>query len=148
MLVIVVPSLLAITPPTNGVQVLLRVNADIRRLNSVLDVPKSRRNRDFNGARTYCALPPHVDQLEKLEGLTDALMTANTERASTQQSQDPDQECSPFPQRRHCCSCGCTRKSMFRKVLRFLIAKSGAEFTLKRRRALNIGQQSLALAHG
>ena len=84
MLVIVVPSLLAITPPTNGVQVLLRVNADMRRLNSVLDVPKSRRNRDFNGARTYCALAPHVDQHEKLSESMDALMTADAERASTQ----------------------------------------------------------------
>jgi hypothetical protein len=55
-LVNVVPSLLAKIPPTSGVHVLFRVKADIRRLNSVLDVPNSRRNRDLRGPRTYKVL--------------------------------------------------------------------------------------------
>ena len=56
-LVYVVPSLLASTPPTNGVQVLLREDADMRRENSVLFVPISRARRDFRGPRIYVALP-------------------------------------------------------------------------------------------
>lgn len=56
MLVNVVPSLLARTPPTSGVQVLLRENADIRRENSVLFVPISRERRDFRGPKIYDAL--------------------------------------------------------------------------------------------
>jgi hypothetical protein len=55
-LVNVVPSLLAKIPPTRGVHVLFRVNADIRRLNSVLDVPNSRMNRDLRGPKTYKVL--------------------------------------------------------------------------------------------
>jgi hypothetical protein len=55
-LVTVVPSLLAMTPPTSGVHVLFNVKADMRRLNSVFDVPKSRKKRDLSGPRTYEAL--------------------------------------------------------------------------------------------
>ena len=49
MLVNVVPMLLARMPPSRGVQVLLRLNAEINRLNSVLDVPISRARRLFSG---------------------------------------------------------------------------------------------------
>lgn len=50
-LVNVVPNRLARTPPTSGVQVLLRENADISSENSVLFVPISRESRDFRGPR-------------------------------------------------------------------------------------------------
>lgn len=56
MLVVVVPKRLANSPPTRGVQVLLRLNADIKRLNSVLEVPNSRERRDLSGPRIYEAL--------------------------------------------------------------------------------------------
>ena len=46
---VVVPSLLASSPPTNGVQVLLREKAEMRRENSVLFVPISRDKRDLRG---------------------------------------------------------------------------------------------------
>ena len=52
----VVPSLQANTPPTRGVQVPFRLKADIKRLNSVLEVPSSRDSRDLRGARVYDAL--------------------------------------------------------------------------------------------
>lgn len=55
-LVVVVPSLLAKMPPTRGVQVELRENAEMRRENSVLSVPISRAKRDFKGPRMYDAL--------------------------------------------------------------------------------------------
>ena len=51
MLKVVVPSLLVRTPPRRGVQVLFRLNAEIRRLNSTSEVPISLSSRDFNGAR-------------------------------------------------------------------------------------------------
>ena len=53
MLVKVVPSRLASRPPTRGVHVLFRENAEIRRENSVLLVPISRARRDFRGPRIY-----------------------------------------------------------------------------------------------
>lgn len=56
MLVKVVPSLLASSPPTRGVQVLLRENAEIIRENSVLLVPISRARRDFRGPKMYVPL--------------------------------------------------------------------------------------------
>lgn len=56
MLVKVVPRLLAKTPPRRGVHVLLRLKADIKRLNSVCEVPNSRERRLFNGPSTYEAL--------------------------------------------------------------------------------------------
>ena len=55
-LVYVVPSLLASTPPTSGVQVLFSENAEMSRENSVLFVPIYRDNRDFKGPRMYEAL--------------------------------------------------------------------------------------------
>ena len=55
-LVNVVPKRLASTPPTNGVHVLLRENAEISSENSVLSVPISRERRDFRGPRIYDAL--------------------------------------------------------------------------------------------
>jgi hypothetical protein len=64
MLVTVVPKRLASNPPTSGVQVLLRLNADIMRLNSVLDVPISLDNRDFKGLMIYEALCGVVRNLE------------------------------------------------------------------------------------
>jgi hypothetical protein len=48
---VVVPSLLVRTPPRRGVQVLFRLNAEIKRLNSTSEVPISLSSRDFNGAR-------------------------------------------------------------------------------------------------
>lgn len=56
MLVSVVPSLLANNPPTSGVHVLFKPNADIIKLNSVLDVPISLDRRDFSGLIIYDAL--------------------------------------------------------------------------------------------
>ena len=56
MLVIVVPNLAARSPPRRGVHVLLRLNAAIRRLNSVLDVPSSRESLVLRGPRIYVAL--------------------------------------------------------------------------------------------
>ena len=56
MLVTVVPSLLAIMPPIRGVHVLFKLNAEISRLNSVLDVFISRESRDFSGPSVYDAL--------------------------------------------------------------------------------------------
>ena len=56
MLASVVPSLLASIPPTRGVQVLFRLKADIKRLNSVFEVPSSRDSRDLRGPRVYDAL--------------------------------------------------------------------------------------------
>ena len=50
------PSLLASTPPTSGVHVLFREDAEMRRENSVLSVPISRPRRDFRGPRMYVAL--------------------------------------------------------------------------------------------
>lgn len=55
-LVSVVPSLLAIMPPTRGVHVLFKLNAEISKLNSVLDVFISRASRDFSGPSVYDAL--------------------------------------------------------------------------------------------
>jgi hypothetical protein len=55
-LVSVVPSLLAMRPPTRGVHVLFKLNAEISRLNSVLDVLISRASRDFSGPSVYDAL--------------------------------------------------------------------------------------------
>ena len=52
----VVPSLLAKKPPTRGVHVLLREEAEMRSENSVLLVPISRARRDFRGPRMYVAL--------------------------------------------------------------------------------------------
>ena len=52
----VVPSLLASSPPTRGVQVLLRENAEIIRENSVLLVPISRARRDLRGPKIYVPL--------------------------------------------------------------------------------------------
>jgi hypothetical protein len=46
-----VPRRAASRPPINGVQVLLRLNAAIMRLNSAFDVPISRDSRDFRGPR-------------------------------------------------------------------------------------------------
>jgi hypothetical protein len=43
-------------PPTNGVQVLFRLNAEISKLNSVFEVPISRERRDLRGPRIYEAL--------------------------------------------------------------------------------------------
>jgi hypothetical protein len=51
MLKVVVPSLLVRTPPRRGVQVLFRLNAEIKRLNSTSEVFISLSSRDFNGAR-------------------------------------------------------------------------------------------------
>lgn len=59
-LVNVVPNRLAKTPPTSGVHVLLRENADMSRENSVLLVPISRARRDLRGPRMYDALIPGV----------------------------------------------------------------------------------------
>ena len=56
MLVKVVPIVLARIPPSNGVQVLFRLNAEIKRLNSVCDVPSSREMRLLSGPSTYEAL--------------------------------------------------------------------------------------------
>lgn len=50
-LVNVVPSRLASTPPTSGVHVLLRENAEISNENSVLSVPISLASRDLRGPR-------------------------------------------------------------------------------------------------
>jgi len=47
---VVVPSLLVKRPPRRGVQVLFRLNAEIKRLNSTSDVPISLSSLDFNGA--------------------------------------------------------------------------------------------------
>jgi hypothetical protein len=55
-LVYVVPSREAIRPPTNGVHVLFKLNAEMRRLNSVFEVPSSRDNLDLRGPRIYEAL--------------------------------------------------------------------------------------------
>lgn len=55
-LVYVVPSLLAKKPPTRGVHVLLREEAEMRSENSVLLVPISRARRDFRGPKMYVAL--------------------------------------------------------------------------------------------
>lgn len=55
-LVVVVPSLLASSPPTKGVQVLLRENAEMRSENSVLLVPISRDSLDLRGPNIYDAL--------------------------------------------------------------------------------------------
>jgi len=55
-LVYVVPNLLAIMPPRRGVHVLLRLKADIKRLNSVLSVPISWDSRDFRGPSMCDAL--------------------------------------------------------------------------------------------
>ena len=55
-LVNVVPSLLARTPPTSGVQVLFKENAEMSSENSVLSVPISRERRDLSGPRMYDAL--------------------------------------------------------------------------------------------
>ena len=51
MLKVVVPSLLVKTPPRRGVQVLFRLNAETKRLNSTSEVPISLSSLDFNGAR-------------------------------------------------------------------------------------------------
>ena len=55
-LVTVVPSRLASGPPTSGVHVLFKENAEMRRENSVLSVPISRDKRDLSGPRIYDAL--------------------------------------------------------------------------------------------
>lgn len=55
-LVYVVPNLEAIKPPTSGVHVLFKENAEMRRLNSVFDVPSSRVSLDLSGPRIYEAL--------------------------------------------------------------------------------------------
>ena len=55
-LVKVVPSLLARTPPTRGVHVLFKENAEMRRENSVLSVPISLDRRDLSGPSMYEAL--------------------------------------------------------------------------------------------
>jgi len=51
MLKVIVPSLLVRTPPRRGVQVLFRLNAEIKRLNSTSEVFISLSRRDFSGAR-------------------------------------------------------------------------------------------------
>lgn len=56
MLVYVVPSLEAMSPPTNGVQVVFRLSAEISRLNSVFEIPISRNRRDFRGPRILVPL--------------------------------------------------------------------------------------------
>ena len=52
----VVPRRLARRPPTRGVHVLFRENAEMSRENSVLFVPISRESRDFRGPNMYDAL--------------------------------------------------------------------------------------------
>ena len=56
MLVYVVPCLEAISPPTNGVQVVFKLSAEISRLNSVFEIPISRNRRDFRGPRILVPL--------------------------------------------------------------------------------------------
>jgi hypothetical protein len=51
MLVRVVPNRLASRPPTRGVHVEFRLNAEINKLNSVLEVPISFFSRVFKGPR-------------------------------------------------------------------------------------------------
>jgi hypothetical protein len=75
MLASVVPSLLANIPPIRGVQVPFRLKADIKRLNSVLEVPSSLDSRDLRGARVYEALLRR--KLEAFTKESDILMTSN-----------------------------------------------------------------------
>ena len=56
MLVIVVPRYPASTAARRGVQVLFKLKAAIRRLNSVFEVPISRESRVLIGPRIYDAL--------------------------------------------------------------------------------------------
>jgi hypothetical protein len=55
-LVYVVPNRDAIKPPTNGVHVLFKETAEMRRLNSVFEVPSSLPSFDLRGPRIYDAL--------------------------------------------------------------------------------------------
>lgn len=64
-LVIVVPKRPARTPPTRGVQVLLRLKAAMSKLNSVFDVPISRDSRVFRGPKIYEALHKHVSEQQR-----------------------------------------------------------------------------------
>lgn len=88
----VVPSLLANIPPTRGVQVPFRLKADIKRLNSVLEVPSSRDSLDLRGARVYDALLRHKPEAFTKE--SDILMASNAQRASTHKCKGPYEECS------------------------------------------------------
>lgn len=82
-LVYVVPSREAKKPPTRGVHVLFKLKAEMRRLNSVFEVPSSRDNLDLRGPKMYDALniymtyeANHRIKIEK----PDVLVTPDTQR--------------------------------------------------------------------
>jgi hypothetical protein len=82
-LVNVVPSLLARRPPSSGVQVEFRLNAETSKLNSVLEVPMSRCSRDLSGPRMYEALPwDRVSMVQDCD-VDNILVTPDTERTCT-----------------------------------------------------------------
>lgn len=85
------------SPPTKGVHVPDKDNAASNKPNSVLDVPISRDNRLLRGPRMYVALGTKMLlEIERKDEREDTLMTPNTQRACTQQSNSPDQLCLPF----------------------------------------------------
>lgn len=61
MLVNVVPRVLHISPPTNGVHVLFKLYAENNKLNSVLDAPSSLESLLFKGPKIYEALRDLVE---------------------------------------------------------------------------------------
>lgn len=67
-----VPNRQTSSPPTSGVQVLLRSNAAIMRENSALDVPISRERRDLRGPRKYDPLDVLSDMINPKRGLVSA----------------------------------------------------------------------------
>jgi len=79
---VVVPSLLASSPPTRGVQVLFSENAEMSRENSVLLVPISLDSRDLRGPSMYDALQTgrKQDAIQDRGGWH-SLMTADAQRA-------------------------------------------------------------------
>ena len=96
MLVNVVPRRLARIPPTSGVHVLFRLNAESSSPNSVCDVPISRCRRLFSGPRMFVALRGSVKYTRSrgaARRVENALVAADTQAARAEQREGADEEC-------------------------------------------------------
>lgn len=97
MLLTAVPSRAVMTPPTKGVHVPDKDSAASNKPNSVLDVPISRESRLLRGPRMYVALGTgYGSEMGNRDRERDALVTSDTQRACTQQSESSDQLCLPL----------------------------------------------------
>lgn len=110
MLVRVVPSRLASSPPKSGVHVLFKLKAAIKRPKSVCEVPISRARRLLSGPRIYEALGQRERCTDRTNDKEHILMTSNAKATSTQKGQSSNEKRSSSEERcrlllqQGCCS--------------------------------------------